>query len=70
VIIMEYCNLGPLHHYMAERRFVRQLQIDPSQPSGSSVGGAGPPVQVGVKVERKCYRGMTVQLGAQVGAEG
>jgi len=24
VIIMEYCNLGPLHHFVAERRFLRQ----------------------------------------------
>ncbi|PNW80138.1 hypothetical protein CHLRE_08g379500v5 [Chlamydomonas reinhardtii] len=25
VIIMEYCNLGPLHHYVAERRYAQQL---------------------------------------------
>ncbi|KAJ9521920.1 hypothetical protein QJQ45_024789 [Haematococcus lacustris] len=29
VIIMEYCNLGPLHHYMAERRFMRQFPAEP-----------------------------------------
>ena len=27
VIIMEYCNLGPLHHYVAEKRFFRQVDL-------------------------------------------
>ena len=24
---MEYCNLGPLHHYIAERRFFKQMDM-------------------------------------------
>ncbi|GIL79555.1 hypothetical protein Vretimale_12236 [Volvox reticuliferus] len=50
VIIMEYCNLGPLHHYVAERRYAQQLaqqqaerdrqqqQQPNSQPGGQGVG--------------------------------
>lgn len=44
VIIMEYCNLGPLHHYMAERRFVRQMSLNPSTTEGDTTGaGRGMP---------------------------
>lgn len=38
---MEYCNLGPLHHYMAERRFVRQMSMGPA------TGGANSPMPDG-----------------------
>ena len=38
---MEYCNLGPLHHYMAERRFVRQMAVAPA-PSGPFPEAASP----------------------------
>ncbi|KXZ55457.1 hypothetical protein GPECTOR_2g1006 [Gonium pectorale] len=31
VIIMEYCNLGPLHHYVAERRYAQQLSQQQQQ---------------------------------------
>ncbi|GAX73010.1 hypothetical protein CEUSTIGMA_g462.t1 [Chlamydomonas eustigma] len=27
VIIMEYCNLGPMHQYVAERRFYKQMDL-------------------------------------------
>ncbi|GLC40874.1 Receptor-interacting serine/threonine-protein kinase 3 [Pleodorina starrii] len=44
VIIMEYCNLGPLHHYVAERRYAQQLaqqQAERDRQQQQQAGGGG-----------------------------
>ncbi|KAJ9513998.1 hypothetical protein QJQ45_021085 [Haematococcus lacustris] len=40
VIIMEYCNLGPLHHFMAERRFLRPPPVEAMRSSSLATGNA------------------------------
>ncbi|KAJ9513844.1 hypothetical protein QJQ45_020921 [Haematococcus lacustris] len=40
VIIMEYCNLGPLHHFMAERRFLRPPPVEATRSSSLATGNA------------------------------
>ncbi|KAG2452407.1 hypothetical protein HYH02_002650 [Chlamydomonas schloesseri] len=50
VIIMEYCNLGPLHHYVAERRYAQQLgqqQAEKERAAAATAAAAAAAAQAG-----------------------